>query len=992
MSRSLAFLFAFFATATLCGQANYQVRWYSADNNHLPQNSVKSIAEDRYGYIWLSTENGVVRYDGANFNVYNTANIKGLASDRMVSFYGNAASDSLFINSENEETLLVNRRRVVKTSRKMPATAVKVSKPFYMLNRETVIGKHFSQRNEFFKLLSSDGYYTVGNDTIRRYKGSGRLLWQQAFRYPEASQFFTVGEKLYLLSGTHHYFEFSRSGHQKKSLPREAAGGTAYTNPAARQSFIYARGALYLLSDEKGGLAVKLLLEGFEFPAHNIISAYYDTEKKILYAGSYSRGLAVIRTKGFAASTRQGSDGVYYAILPFGKDRAVTSTGDIFGSGGYQGSLNFGKKTDKYMLVHDREGNLWTKEYRTLYRFSKSSGYRKSDSWVLPDRITTIGAVPDGRILISTQTGPGAGQLYTMPVGSLAGPAFFRKVPFVINCMSFPTAVRAYLGSERGLHELELSQGKCRDIYTGRDVYVRSIFMKSGNEVWATTYNKGFFLYRNAKVTRFPLDRNNYLHASHCIAEDKAGFFWIPTNRGLFQMKRQELLDYAEKKTDAVYYHYYDKDDGFRSNEFNGGCQPCAASLDDAAIFFPSLNGIVRFRPDLVRPTLPAGRLYVDQADVDGTAIVRTDTIRLDRDFNRIRFQISSPYFGNPYNQHIEYRLSGPVQQRWTALSAGQIAFSRLPPGDYHLIVRKNTGFGSRYEYLNIVLQVPAPFWQAAWFYAGVLVAAAGLVYLFTGIRMRYVRYKNRLLERQVALQTGQLQDTINALKKTKVDLDRQVKTHNKLLKTIAHDIKSPLRFINLTGRYIYQDPSSVPIREEVEAIYTSSEQLYHFVDNFLENAKSGEIASRSQPYALKDLVDEKMSFFRSIARTKNLALRNQVPDGFLTSANRHLLSIILHNLLDNAIKYTDAGSASFRAFSEGTRIRIELQDTGKGMTHAQVAHYQHLAREGNAGVPAGDGVGLSIVTDLVHVLGGGIAIESSQSGTRITVTLPQED
>ena len=61
-------------------QNNYFEEWYSADTEHLPQNSVKSIAPDKYGFIWMTTENGLVRFDGKNFKTYNTNNINTLSN------------------------------------------------------------------------------------------------------------------------------------------------------------------------------------------------------------------------------------------------------------------------------------------------------------------------------------------------------------------------------------------------------------------------------------------------------------------------------------------------------------------------------------------------------------------------------------------------------------------------------------------------------------------------------------------------------------------------------------------------------------------------------------------------------------------------------------------------------------------------------------------------------------------------------------------------
>lgn len=74
---------------------NSQFRvWYSADTEHLPQNSVKSIAPDKYGFVWMTTENGLVRFDGKNFKIFNSNNINTL-SNRFLYLYGSIEKDSL---------------------------------------------------------------------------------------------------------------------------------------------------------------------------------------------------------------------------------------------------------------------------------------------------------------------------------------------------------------------------------------------------------------------------------------------------------------------------------------------------------------------------------------------------------------------------------------------------------------------------------------------------------------------------------------------------------------------------------------------------------------------------------------------------------------------------------------------------------------------------------------------------------------------------------
>src|SRR6185295_3125727 len=112
-------------------------------------------------------------------------------------------------------------------------------------------------------------------------------------------------------------------------------------------------------------------------------------------------------------------------------------------------------------------------------------------------------------------------------------------------------------------------------------------------------------------------DRAGYLSVSHCIVEDSLGFFWISTNRGLFQVSKKDLLNYAQGNQQQVFYLYHDKEEGFYTNEFNGGCQPCAVKLANGYISLPSLNGIVWFAPAALNTILPDKNIFIDKIEID---------------------------------------------------------------------------------------------------------------------------------------------------------------------------------------------------------------------------------------------------------------------------------------------------------------------------------------------------------------------------------------
>lgn len=282
--------------------------------------------------------------------------------------------------------------------------------------------------------------------------------------------------------------------------------------------------------------------------------------------------------------------------------------------------------------------------------------------------------------------------------------------------------------------------------------------------------------------------------SSHCIVEDAEGFFWIPTNKGLFQVSKQNLLQNAEKKTTGVYYHYYDQSDGFNTNEFNGGCQPCGLLLKNNFITFPSMNGNVLFNSLNVVPKLPTNTVFFEQAKVDDKAIaIVGNNVTVNQGFERLGIYIHSPYYGNANNLNIEVKFDGPITQKWRNLKDNYISFTTLPPGTYTLTARKLSGFNSQYKYQKLKITIPKLFYQTYLFYVLLLILFIIILYYAIKIRSQYVERNNVLLQNKIAEQTFQLKFTVTTLTKTTETLQSEIANHKKLIGAITQDIKSPL-------------------------------------------------------------------------------------------------------------------------------------------------------------------------------------------------------
>ena len=233
---------------------------------------------------------------------------------------------------------------------------------------------------------------------------------------------------------------------------------------------------------------------------------------------------------------------------------------------------------------------------------------------------------------------------------------------------------------------LNLTNNTARFIPAFNDIDVRCLYQDERGTIWIGTYGNGYYASYKGKIIAIPMDEEPISSTAHTFLEDNSGNIWITTNRGLFQVQMKDLYDYLDGKTNAVYYYYYDKTTGFLTNEFNGGCNPSGVRLNNGMFSLPSINGMVQFNPESIKQVFPDAQIYVD-AIIGDTTVFDTDSksLSIPPNINRLQFYVSSPYFGNTYNQSIEYKLENFADVWYKVSKTGIISFNKLPSDNYRL-------------------------------------------------------------------------------------------------------------------------------------------------------------------------------------------------------------------------------------------------------------------------------------------------------------------
>ncbi|SDE74165.1 Signal transduction histidine kinase [Dyadobacter soli] len=991
------------------------VRHFTAENG-LPQNSIKAISMDSLGFVWMATENGLVRFDGAGFKVFNRSNT-AISSNRFFDFNAAMAGDTVdfYAHVPPLDLVGVRKGRVYVDSALTHSSARRLRELEKTMKGILLEGSHYRHMppKSIIPVPHSPGNFYVCQeksiDFFQNWKRRSTALVDGIV----LSKVFRMGETLLVLLPDGSFAAFEGK-HALKRHTLRLSGDiladplfrnspdkiTVYWNNTADQSFAVLADHIYTLDMKRETVETKLILSGFDPKAHLVRTIFYDNNHRRIFLASLAEGLYEIQNKNFrvVSINDESVNNIFYTQAAVNDSTITISSGFNVGLGA-SGRQFRQKLPDIQKLIPfswfqlvDSKGTRWLRADQDVVRVA-ADNKRILGRWHIGKE--PIGIYEDSRHVIWIQLING--MLYTAdPALQFAAPKPFVRGPQTPTCYA-DHGDTLWIGADRGLFRLNIRTRKLTPVAGTEAMNIRSIYLAKPGQLWFTTYEHGFFLIEHGRLISFPPDEQKRLATAHCIYEDKNHFFWITTNNGLFQIAKDDLLSYAHGKLKAPYYHLYVRESGFGTNEFNGGCQPCALRLGNGYLSLPSMAGLVWFKPETIKAEIPSGAFFVDEVEVGGKPVPLSGSgINLPFDPDEVRIRIAAPYFGNPENQTLFYalQLDGEEDKNWTKVENGGIHFSSLPSGEHTLLIRKHTGFGTANE-RQVLFRISV---QKTWYETilakgmGILLVVAG-VFGYIRLRLRKLSKRNEQLEEAIAKRTESLNQTLDALQDSENSLTRQVQVQARMIASLTHDVRTPLNAVKLVSLEIER-----MIREEKYAMATQIGQsiadTISRVSVLLENTVTymkvqlTDHRVASETVNLHDLIAQKIRLFSLAAQKNNTRLTNNVSHEQMIRCNHYLLGILLSNLIDNATKNTLHGTVTMEAEVTGTNsIIISVSDTGYGIPVAVMdwLNQEFPTRDTPETSPT-TGLGLVIVKEVARMMGATIQAERMMTGSRVSI------
>jgi signal transduction histidine kinase/DNA-binding response OmpR family regulator/ligand-binding sensor domain-containing protein len=474
------------------------------------------------------------------------------------------------------------------------------------------------------------------------------------------------------------------------------------------------------------------------------------------------------------------------------------------------------------------------------------------------------------------------------------------------------------------------------------------------------------------------------------ILTDEFKNLWISTNRGLAQFNPQTFT-----------FRKYTKADGLQDDEFNTGSFLKSSSGE---LLFGGVNGLTTFQPkdvaaasDEPAPLVQIIGLKINNESVsvgasDGIltqSIEQTRQLDLSYNQNLLTLEFAVMDYTNSAKNQYRYRLDG-IDDDWVEAGTNRFAnYAQLPSGTYTFELEGSPNGEIWSKPVPLTIHIHPPFYRTWWAY---------LVYalLLTVIGWQLYRFQKQrwLLEQQVAFE----QKEASRL----AELDT-LKTQ--FFTNISHEFRTPLTLIlgPLTDlKQRFRTEKVVTLTEPVVTLMEqNSNRLLSLINQLLDLSKleAGQLKVTLQPGDIATFFRTLASSFSSLAQSRQIQFTfTQVPNHFPASFDRDKIEKIVTNLLSNAFKFTPEGNQvrlriDYPNSGSTSQLVITVEDTGIGIAPANLSsifeRFYQVDAKANRNYE-GTGIGLSLVSELVKVLGGTITVSSTEGvGTNFTVRLP---
>jgi ligand-binding sensor domain-containing protein/tRNA A-37 threonylcarbamoyl transferase component Bud32 len=753
-------------------------KWGTDDG--LPNNYISAVLQTGDGYLWVGTYEGLVRFDGVTFTVFNKDNNSEIKDNRITVLF-ESSEQTLWVGTRGGLTLIKNGEF---------KSWIKGTKNNGLLHHVVQTVQEDWQGNVWI------GYQGKGISFFKKRNVRYPLHPAELSRIPDINVI--ARDKYYpeiLWIGTASGLFLLKNG-KLTEVPMKTQDGTPLTPIGAIRTLISNKKGNILVGTDKSGLIHVKYRE-----ATSQLAGYsYTYRKQPGLKSDWINVVFVDRDENTWVGTEGG-----------GLHRLYADSISVFAE-------KDGLSNDAVNCIHeDREGNLWVGTYSGLdllmngkfTSYTEKEGLLDNGTWTLYEDsqkrlwITTnegLNCFQEGRFTSFTIKDGLSSSLVSSTWEDKKGNLWIGTYDKGLNCLK--NGRFGYCGKDYGLYEQS----------------VRVVYVDSRANLWVGTYGQGLFKLPDNQHTFTSISTKNGLSSDHIfvifedhkgglwigtdggglnylkdnhiylftqanglssnaifsiyedmeenqdkkgalwigtedgglnyfkdgtivpitrqqglrdntiyqIIEDDNGFLWMSGHKGISRVRKQELYDFLEGKILRVTPALFGKADGMKVDECSGGFQPAGCKTSQGKIWFPTPHGIVGVDPDDIKINTLAPPVHIEKVVVNGKPAQGVEPLSLEPHVKKIAIHYTALSLSEPRNVKFKYIMEG-FEDHWVNSQnrKDRIAiYTNLPPGQYRfrLTACNNDGIWNE-DGVSLDISVLYPFWQQWWF---ILIAVIG--------------------------------------------------------------------------------------------------------------------------------------------------------------------------------------------------------------------------------------------------------------------------
>jgi len=250
------------------------------------------------------------------------------------------------------------------------------------------------------------------------------------------------------------------------------------------------------------------------------------------------------------------------------------------------------------------------------------------------------------------------------------------------------------------------------------------------------------------------------------MLRDGLGGIWMSGNKGISRVDESQLEEFLSGARTEIDMVTYGRAQGMPASECNGGSQPSGWRTTDGRLWFPTVAGVVYLDPAEMAEKSSAPPILLESVRIDERDMAVDEEALLPAGTGRLEFRYTSPTFLGPEEIRFRIRLS-PLDTNWTEGSAERGAvYSHLPPGSYEFAVTACNGEDACNEAPAVYRFAIQPyFYETRTFRVLAVLALVVLLVTLPAVRIRRLRHRERSLQRAVDKRTAELREMAEELK-----------------------------------------------------------------------------------------------------------------------------------------------------------------------------------------------------------------------------------